>query len=289
MKKNQYRSTTPKPIKRLSVMLLAILAILLVYVLFGTLMSTEAYADGYNEGAYIVQDMPYEVYPPTYPEIYVEPANPYAQYFYPYSHTGTVVCSRCTLRSEPNARSQEYGKLTNGMTCKIAGKYEDWLIIDMSSVHVSNNPGGYAFVKSGLIKQDPYWIATTQYTYLYATPWQTDNMRNGEQSDRFFLVIEEQYPFYAVQCTERAAGTSFIYQWDIGQYSKEGQNLYLCVEDQVPVYEVPTGNVICTVDRYTIVNVNGQSNGMYHVTVNPGTSNEFYGCVNTQHFQRIIN
>ncbi len=257
-------------------------------------LTCNAYADGiYVEP---VQGIPF---PPTpipeqdysyYPE-YTAPdySYEYYQYLYPYSHTGTLVCSRATVRKSPSASSGEYGKLKNGQTCVIVGKYNEWLIIDLASCNFNSNPSGYGYVKEGLIKSDPYWIVTTQYTYLYATPWQSANLRNGEQSNRVFLVIEENYPFYAVQCTESTAGSSFIYQWDIGRYSKDGQDLYVIAEDKVPILDGPYGRQTSTLERFTIVNVTGYNGEYYYVTVNVGTNNEFSGWVKSQYCQKIIN
>ena len=246
-----------------------LLALLLCICLIASLTIT-AHAECY-QGTSIVP----EGYPPEF-----------AQYLYPYSHTGTVICSQCNLRPDVTT-DWSYGQLKNGDTCVIVGKYDDWLIIDLASCKIDQT--GYAFVKKELIKEDPYWIVTTQYTNLYATPWENEKMKNGEQYNRVFLVIEEQYPFYAVQCKESSAGTSFIYQSEIGKFSKDGQNLYVCAEDNVPIYDTRYWYQIGTIDIFTIVDVYSSSNGYYSVVVNEGEWNEYTAGVNSQYLQKIIN
>ncbi len=234
----------------------------------------------------------------------------YTQYLSPYSHQGTVVCRQCNVRSSPKTSASSYGKLKNGQTCTIIGEYGEWTMVDLSSCGF--NDQGYGFVKKGLIETDPYWIVLTQYTYLYATPWQMNGSRNGEQSDRVMLVIEEQYPWYAVQCCENTPGTSFVYFGDVKQYSQPGQNLHVIAEDQVPVYDAPWGRQISMLDKFTIVNVeygyyggnsgiqeypfdNNYSDQCYEVdgftcvTVNYGQNNAYTGYVKSQYVQRIIN
>ena len=215
--------------------------------------------------------------------------NPYQQYYYNYAHPGTVICTQLTVRTDPSTTASEYGKLKNGQSCSILGQYGEWYIIDLASCNYKDHPTGYGFAKEALIKQDPYWIVLTQYTYMYTTPWQKANKRNGEQSGRVCLVIEEEYPFYAIQCREYTAGTSFVFQWDVGQYSKAGQNLYVCVEDSIPIYDSPWGQQIKTVDKFTIVDVDSVSGIYSHIVVNAGTAKEFSGWIQSQYIQKIIN
>ncbi len=231
--------------------------------------------------------------------------------FYPggynYTISGTVICRQLNVRSEPKTSAKSYGKLKNGQTVIIVGEYDDWTVVDLSSCGF--NMQGTGYVKKGLIKPDPHWIVLTQYTNLYATPWQMTNPKNGEQSGRVMLVIEENYPFYAVQCCEETPGTSFIYMGDVGQYSQYGQNLYVVAEKNVPIYDAPWGRQISTLDRFTIVNVEAggygysgiqeypfenyeqyyESDGFYYVTVNYGQNDAFSGYVPIQYIQKIIN
>jgi hypothetical protein len=236
-------------------------------------------------------------------------ADDYYNYLYPYTRQGTVLCRQLNVRVSPKTSAKSYGKLKNGQTCTIVGQYNDWIMVDLNSCGLSGDGQSFGFVKYGLIEFDPGWIVLTQYTNLYATPWQTFNYKNGEQSGRVLLVIEQNYGYYAVQCCESTPGTSFIYAGDVGQYSQYGQNLYVVAEDKVPVYDAPWGRQISTLDRFTIVDVayGGYGNtgiqqypfetydecyendGFTYVTVNYGQENAYGGYINSQYLQKIIN
>ena len=215
--------------------------------------------------------------------------NPYQPYYYQYSHTGTVICTQLTVRTEPSTSAREYGVLKNGQSCTILGKYGDWYIIDLSSCNYKNYPSGYGFAKESLIEQDPFWIVLTKYTDMYANPWRISNKKNGEQSGRVMLVIEENYPFYNVQCRESTAGSSFIYTWDVGQFSSPGQNLHVIVEDNVPILDPDNGIVFKKLSKYTIVNVKSVSGEYSLVALDYDTITEYLGWVKTQYVQRIAN
>ena len=216
-------------------------------------------------------------------------SDPYAPYFYQYYRTGTVVCSQLTVRNSPSTNGKEYGKMKNGQTCVILGEYDEWFMIDLSSIGVSS--GGYGFAKSALIKEDPAWIVLTKYTYMYTDPWNYYGAkRNGEQTGRVCLIISENQDFYCVQCKENSPGSSFIRKYDVGQYSQYGQNLQVVAENDVPMYEAPFGGGTKDVlARFTIVNADAYSDVYCHVTVNTGTEKQYDGWVETRYLQRIIN
>ena len=251
----------------------ALLAVILMISIFGGL-STTAYAD-----SGIIISFP------------ANEVNPYSQYMYPYAHTGTVICRKLTVRAGPSMSAQSYGRISNGKSCKIIGRCEGWLILDLASCDFAEYQSGYGFVKEDLVKQDPYWIAVPQYTNLYATPWQNANLKNGEQDNRVYFVIEEQYPFYAVQCCEDTAGTSFIYMQDVVPYSPEGQDLHVCVENEVPVYDAPWGEMhqMITLEKFTIVDVVGQNGNYFYVTVVSENNYGVSGWVEIPYIQDIIN
>ena len=256
-----------------------LIALVMVLCMAFAILPTVAFADGYQN-------------------------NPYT---YNYSRPGTVLCRQCNVRSEPKTNAKSYGKLKNGQTVTIVGEYGDWTIVDLSSCGFNTQGTGY--VKKGLIVPDPCWIVLTQYTNFYATPWNINGYKNGEQSGRVVLLIEEYYPFYAIQCCESTPGTSFIYMSDVGQYSQYGQNLYVVADEKVPVCDAPWGRQISSLDRFTIVNVlsGGYANsgiqdypfdnydqcyendGYYYVAVNYGQQDEYYGYIKTQYLQKIIN
>lgn len=211
----------------------------------------------------------------------------YSPYMFQYSQTGIVLCTQLTIRTEPSTSASEYGKLNNGQTCTIIGQYDEWYIIDLSSLDggyffSSYNP--YGFIKSSLVKLNPYWITLTQYTNLYADPWGS-GVKNGEQSGRTMLVISESQDYYCVQCRDFNAGSSFIRKWDVGQYYTDGQVRYLVAEDGVPMYDSPWGDQVSKLSMYTIVTIDAYSDIYCHVTVNGGES----GWVKAHYIQQIIN
>ncbi len=265
----------------LGLMLMAIMP-LTAYAQDGPPIYVEPYSPGQ---AIIVEAPPFEPAATEVPQASI----PYQESMYQYAHYGTVISSQLTVRREPDSNSSGYGRIKNGQSCKILGKYGGWLILDLSSLGLDGAPEGIGFVKSNLVKEDPFWIVLTQYTLMYATPWQSMNLENGEQTDRVLLIIEEQYPFYAVQCKENSAGTSFIYQSDVGSYSRDGENLYVCVEDNVPLLDSPSGNPISTIDKFTIVNVDSYYGDYCHVTVNFRDYNAYSGWVKTQYIQKVAN
>lgn len=208
---------------------------------------------------------------------------------YQYNRSGTVHCSRVTVRSAPDSSSSGYGKLRNGQTCTIVGETGGWWIIDLSSCGFADHTYGYGYAKRDLISLDPSWIVVDPYTYLYTDPWYSGKL-NGEQYDRVYLVISESAEFYCVQCTEDAAGSSFIRKYDVPQYSQEWQNLYVIAENNVPMRDNPDGSTINTLSRYTIVNVESWDGyGYYYVRVLSDTDYEYCGWVNRQYVQKVIN
>ncbi len=211
-------------------------------------------------------------------------ADDYDMYLYGYNRTGVCICTQCTLRATPSTNGTSVGRLRNGETCYIVGQYgNDWFMVGLGD-------GSYGFVKAGLVKADPMWIVLTKYTYLYATPWDTGDfggLRNGEQSGRAMLVLGQRGSYYAVQCREGTAGTSFVHTWDVGSYSN-GANLYVCAE-QVDLLDSPSGTKVTTADRFTIVTVDSMSGDYYHVVVNAGTAEETSGWVLSRFIHPVIN
>ena len=219
-------------------------------------------------------------------------ADNYDNYLFPYRYSATVIATRVSVRSGPSVRSSSYGQLKNGQTFMIVGRYNDWYIVDLDSCKFSRDSSGYGFLQASFVKENPSWIVVPGSTFLYATPWQQPDgiqHKNGQQSNRVYLVIEQQPPFYAVQLCENSPGTAFIYMNDVPRYSYEGQDLYVCVEDKVPMYDAPWGNKRSSVSRFTVVNVIENYDGFYEVVVNYGTANEYTGWVQEQYFQKVIN
>lgn len=212
-----------------------------------------------------------------------------ADLVYQYSRPGTVHCSRLTVRSSPSTSGSEYGKLKNGQTCTILGEENGWWIVDLASCGFSNHSSGYGYAKKSLISLDPCWIVVDPYTYLYTDPWYSGKS-NGEQLERVYLVLSENPEFYCVQCTESAAGSSFIRKSDVPRYSNDWQSLYVIAADNVPLFDNPGGVQINTLARFTIVSVSSwDGSSYYYVRVNPDTPDEYCGWVELQYVQRVIN
>ena len=210
-------------------------------------------------------------------------------YLYAEPHQGVVICTQLTVRGRASTNASALGRLKNGQLCSIVGHYNDWYIIDLAASGLTSNTNTYGFVREGLVRQDPYWIVTTQYTYLYASPWRIDNLRNGEQANgRVLLVVEENYPWYCVQCKETSAGSAFVRFSDIGQFSQAGQNLYVVAEDKVPFYTDDWKNA-GELSRLTIADVIDVSGEYSRVLLYAGTDKETTGWVRSFSLHRIVN
>jgi len=209
-------------------------------------------------------------------------------YLYAEPHPGIVVCTQLTVRNRPATGGKQIGQLKNMQICTIVGKYNDWYILDTYESGLPSDAYAYGYAKDSLILQDPYWVVTTKYTPLYCSPWRMDNLRNGEQSGRVLLVIEENYPWYCVQCKESTAGSSFVRREDIGQYSTAEQNLYVVVQDKAELLSEDWAPVE-TLSRTTIADVIETRGAYSHVRLYAGTDKETIGWILSKYLQRIVN
>ncbi len=182
-------------------MKLRIVSLLLVLVLLSGLMMSFASADNYTGTAgTMVWDAAAQAY------------------LYGEDHYGIVICTRLTVRDRASTGGASLAKLKNGQPVKILGVTADssFYLLDPESCGISDTTRyPYGYVKTELVKIDPYFIATTRLTNLYATPWSTA-LKNGEQNNRFFLVIDQYNDWYAVQNAESTPGTAFIRTRDVG-------------------------------------------------------------------------
>ena len=172
--------------------------------------------------------------------------------FYRYEgqvHYGIVICTRMNVRKKASTSSSALGSIRNGQPVKILGTSQkgDFYVLDLESCGIRNSSAEFGFAKTSLIKVDPEFIAASRLLNLYATPW-GDGLKNGEQSNRFFLVISQNNNWYAVQTTESYAGTSFIRTSDI---TPVRQTRYLVTWD-APLYDENTMSRMQTIERYTI-------------------------------------
>lgn len=206
------------------------------------------------------------------------------------SHYGIVTATRLTVRSQPSTRASSLGTIKNGQPVKILGTSADdeFFMVDLQSCGIpSVEPGAAGYVKASLVRRDPVFLATTKTTSLYATPW-TQALKNGEQSNRFFLVLEQSNNWYAVQTLESSAGTSFIRSRDVGQYSPSYPGLYVVTWD-APVFDESTWAQTRTAKRFTPASLVSSSGDNVLMVFNPGTGNEYRGWISAQYIAPLVN
>ncbi len=242
--------------------LLRILSLALALVLLSALYVPQSFADGYAL---------------TYWDATAQ------AYFYNAGHYGIVLCTKMTVRDRASTNGKALGTIRNGQPVKIVGITQlnqpgsAFYLVDLASCGITTGgPGSYGFAKASLIRIDPCYIATTKLTNLYATPWSTD-LKNGEQANRFFLVIDEYPNWYAVQTADGSAGTSFIRTADIGTYSA-GNPRYV-ITRETPVYDEATWAQLQTVKRLSVGTLVTFSGDNVLLVFNQGKVNEFRGWV----------
>ena len=248
------------------------LSFALALVMLSVLFVSQAFADGYA------------LY-------YWDPAM--GLYMYNGTHTGIVLCTQLTVREKPSTSAASLGTVKNGHPMLILGISQignpnnAFYLVDLPSCGAKNaDPGSVGYVKASLVKMDPYFVATTKSTNLYATPWSTD-YKNGEQNNRFFLVIEEYPNWYAVQTANDSAGTSFIRTSDVGWYSSGVEKRVITWE--TPVYDETTWAQIQTVKRLTVASFVTVSGDYTLLVFNEGKSNQFRGWVPTYCVAPLVN
>ena len=224
-------------------------------------------------------------------------ANLYTDVYNP-THYGIVICRQMHVRDTPSTSGKSYGQIKNGQPVKILGVSDDnnFYILDLESCGFQGvTPGSYGYAKSTLIKMDPQFIATTRLTKTYATPWSRD-LKNGEQSGRFFLVLAEHSNWYAVQLMDTTPGTAFIRSGDVGQYSRSIGNTYVVTWD-TNIYAEQDWRSLGTAKRFTTCELMSSylgsgdsiSNEYSLVLFNPGEKNEFTAWILNQYIAPMIN
>ena len=209
-------------------------------------------------------------------------------YLFDNAHYGVVICRQMTVREKPSTSGKEYAKIGNSQPMKVVGftQNEDWYVIDLGSIGIDNGIQ-YGYGKASLIKLDPQWIYSDKTLPLYATPWSRDK-RNGEQGNRYFLVIDQYNGWYAVQTQESSPGTSFVRSSDVPQYSLYYQSQYV-INWECPCFDEQSWAVLQTIKRNTVGTVIGEIDDFYMVVFNAGTEKEFRGWINKEFCGLIIN
>ena len=210
-------------------------------------------------------------------------------YLYTGGRYGIVLCTRMNVRDQPSTRGNSYGSIKNGQPVTILGVTEkgDFYVLDLASCGFAGySTGDYGYAKSSLIKMDPEFIATTKLTNLYATPWSTEK-KNGEQTNRFFLIIDQHNEWFAVQAMEGSPGSAFIRSRDIGQYTPQYQSMYVVTWDTA-LYD-DNMNHIQNVKRFTTGSMLDASGDYSLVVFNEGTASELQAWILSQYLAPIFN
>ena len=211
-------------------------------------------------------------------------------YVYAEPHYGIVICTRMNVRNKASTSGTSYGQIRNGQPVKILGTSQngDFYLLDLESCGFTGvQPGAGGYAKTSLIKMDPEFIATTKLTNLYATPW-TQELKNGEQSNRFFLMIAQYNSWYAVQAMESSTGTAFIRAGEIGQYTPAYRSMYVITWDTT-MYDEYSWAPTQTIKRFTPGSLLSTSGDYTLLAFNEGTASEYHGWIPNQFIAPIIN
>ena len=213
----------------------------------------------------------------------------YNAYMYSDPHIGIVICQRMNVRNRASTSGSTYCQIKNGQPVKVLGITSDnnFYVLDLDSCGATSNPGGFGYAKASLIKIDPEFFATTRMTNLYATPWTTD-IKNGEQSGRFFLVLAQYSNWYAVQTMETSPGTSFVRMSDVGQYTQAYHTMYVVTWDTA-AYDASTWAQLPNVKRFTPGSLQNISGDYTLLLFNEGTANQYSAWVPSQYVAPILN
>ena len=206
-------------------------------------------------------------------------------YMYNDVHYGIVICTKMNVRNKPSTSGTTYGSIRNGQPVKVLGITQDgnFSLVDLDSCGIPSDQY-YGYAKASLIKIDPEYLVASRLLNLYATPW-GDGLKNGEQTNRVFLVISEANGWYAVQATENTPGTAFIRMKD----APENYTGRYVVTWDTDLYDDSTMTKYSTVKRFTVGSLIGISGDFSRMVFNEGTNNEFYAWVNSQFVAPVIN
>lgn len=216
---------------------------------------------------------------------------------------GIVICTKMNVRTKANANSKSYGQIKNGQPVKIIGVTQnaDFYVIDLESCGFKNvEPGSFGYAKSGLIKINPQFIYVSKMTNLYSTPWNTEyynewyqrqKLKNGEQINRYFIVIDTYEDWYAVQTSESSPGTAFIKIRDVtrnNQYYSYYTTHYVTTWE-APLLDENTWAQKQVVKRFTEGEYIGDYGDYILMSFNTGLANEYRGYICKQYIAPIIN
>ena len=210
-------------------------------------------------------------------------------YLYSGACYGIVICTKMNVRDRASTSGKTLGSISNGQPVKVVGTSQDgnFYLVNLASCGIATtDPDAYGYAKSSLIKLDPEFIGTRKLVNLYATPWSTE-LKNGEQTNRFFLVLDRNNGWYAVQAQERGVGTAFIRSNDIGQYS--GYSSMYVVTWDAQLLDEASWSPVRTVKRFSVGSLFNVSGDYSLLVFEEGTANEYRGWINTQYIAPIVN
>ena len=210
-------------------------------------------------------------------------------YLYYAPRYGIVICRQMKVRDQPATKGREYGTIKNDQPVKILGTSQDgnFYMVELASCGFPGiDPNAYGYAKASLIRIDPQFIATTKLTNLYATPWSTE-LKNGEQTGRFFLVIDQNNGWYAVQANESAVGTAFILSRDVGDYS--GYQTKYVVTWDTDLLDESSYAPIQSLKRFSVGSFYTVNGDFTLLVFNEGQNNEIRGWVSSQYVAPLIN
>ena len=226
----------------------------------------------------------------TYAPSYWDDASQSYLYYEP--HYGIVICRQMSVRDRPATNGSSYGNITTGQPVKILGRSADgnFYAVDLVSCGFQNTgTATIGYAKSSLIKIDPECLIAKNLTNVYATPWST-SLKNGERPAGYvWLIIEQQYNWYAVQAmsSEKSIGTGFVLTSDVGNYSGYQQK-YIVTWDAALLDEY-SWTQAQTVKRWTVGTIYSDTGDYVLLVFNEGEPSEIRGWVSKQFVAPIIN
>lgn len=216
---------------------------------------------------------------------------------------GIVICTKMNVRNMASTKGKSYGQIKNGQPVKVIGVTQnaDFYVLDLESCGFKNvEPGSFGYAKTGLIKLNPQFIYVSKMTNLYSTPWnneynkawyQRQKLKNGEQINRYFIVIDTYEDWYAVQTSESSPGTAFIKIKDVtrnNQYYGYYTSRYVTTWE-APLLDENTWAQKNVVKRFTEGEYIGDYGDYVLMSFNTGLANEYRGFINKQYIAPVIN
>lgn len=124
-------------------------------------------------------------------------------------HTGVVISQNVSIRQSPATNAGLIATAKNGDVLEILSEQNGWYTVRYWQ-NSTTTVEGYA--RTFFVVEDPYFITTTQLTYVYAMPFANDKMV-GQLVAGTQLVVIGEYQDYWVVNLRSASG--FIRKGDV--------------------------------------------------------------------------